>query len=74
MAVINITFLFKISSSRYATFPSITICPDYLKAYKSEVLEKYGVTINDFRKKFIFPKIPNSNISLTQFFDQATHG
>ena len=62
-----------IVSTRTATFPSITICPDFHTAYKRGILEKHGLSVEDVRKKIIFPKNLTSNISMTSFFESVTH-
>ena len=58
------------SSTRRAEFPTISVCPDYHVAYKSEVLEKYGVTKRDMRR-YIYPE--TKNMSSTTFLMQATY-
>ena len=52
-----------------ADFPSMTICPDYGVAYKTEILSKYNVTASDIRK-FRFPKL--KNMTSLEFFRMVT--
>ncbi len=62
-----------IISTRIATFPSITICPDFHTAYKRDILARHGLAVDDIRKRIIFPKILSSNISMTAFFESVTY-
>ena len=55
--------------SSIADFPSMTICPDYTVAYKTDVLAKYNVTDSDIRK-FRFPKL--KNLTSLEFYRMVT--
>jgi hypothetical protein len=55
------------------TFPELTVCPHYSQAYKSNKLAQYGLSNDDMRKKFIFPKGLPDNKSLHNFFEEVTH-
>ena len=57
-----------LSSSNKASFPALTICPDYNVAYKQDKLVKYGLTSSDVRQL----KFPGS-LSSMAFFDEVTH-
>jgi len=62
------------NSSSLVTFPEITICPRFLQAYKSNKLSQYGLSVDDIRKRIIFPKGLPQNKSLANFFEEVTHG
>ena len=47
----------------------MTICPDYLVAYKTDVLAKYNVTAWDIRK-FRFPRL--KNLTSLEFYQMVT--
>ena len=60
-------------STGKAPFPSMTICPHYNTAYRRDLLSNYKLTIDDLRKKLIFPKVADSNISLSTIFEELTY-
>jgi hypothetical protein len=55
------------------TFPEITICPHFLQAYKLDKLSQYGLSVDDIRKRIIFPLGLPQNESLVKFFEEVTH-
>ena len=60
-------------STGQAPFPSMTICPHYNSAYKRDLLSNsFQLTIDDVRKKLVFPKVEHSNFSLSKVFEQMT--
>jgi hypothetical protein len=49
-------------STAEVTFPSITICPAFESAYKTEILTKYvangrNLTLDLFRRDFNYPNV-----------------
>ena len=54
-------------SSKNSETPELLICPDYDKSYKTEVLDKYGISIKDMQK-LNYPK----NIDSLTLFEEAT--
>jgi hypothetical protein len=48
---------FHIQSTEVSTFPSFTICPAYMVAYKSDILAEYGLTVSSIRKNLEYPKV-----------------
>ncbi len=41
------------------TFPEVTICAAYEISYKSEVLDKYKIHMEQFRRNFKYPNVSN---------------
>ena len=61
-------------STDKAPFPSLTVCPHYNTAYRKDILSGFNLSVDDVRRRIIFPKIPNlNNISLTKLFESFTH-
>ena len=60
-------------STAEATFPSITICPDYENAYKRDILAKFRISVDDFRRKLKFPEPSKESESLGSLFLNVTH-
>jgi hypothetical protein len=63
------TISLQIQSTKFSTFPSFTICPAYLVAYKSDILEQYGLTVSSIRNNLEYPK----NVSSRDFFNMISH-
>ena len=61
------------NSSSSITFPEMTVCPHFFQAYKSDKLSQYGMSVDDVRKKIMFPKGLPQNKSLVNFFEEVTH-
>ena len=59
-------------STANATFPSITICPDYYIAYKQEILTKFGITADDIRDRLKFPENLKEPETPGSFFQNVT--
>ena len=55
-----------------AEFPAITICPNYEIAYKSDILETYGISAYDIRQ-LNFPKTKDQNLTSLEFFQKVSH-
>ena len=55
-----------------AEFPAITICPNYEIAYKSDILNDYGISANDIRQ-LNFPKTKDQNLTSLEFFQKVSH-
>jgi len=47
------------SSSGKETFPEVTICAAYEISYKSEVLDKHKIHMEQFRRNFKYPNVSN---------------
>ena len=59
----------EVLSSSTATFPHLTICPDYHDAYKGDILQQYNTSAGQIRK-YKFPKVPN--MTTYEFYDLIT--
>ena len=61
-------------------FLSLTICPEYHAAYKEDVLQRYGLTKEDYRKKAHYMPKNGKEINSkweqngVEIFENVTHG
>ena len=56
--------------SNDVNFPSVTICPDYWKAYKTQILKKFNSSASEIRN-LNFPKV--ENMTSYEFYQLVTY-
>ena len=69
---ISVFLFFSHFSTAEAEFPALTICPDFDDAYKTQILEDFGVSALDIRRG-LFTKMKNKSFTTYVQYQMATH-